>query len=113
MSPEQLRGEPLDERSDLYSVGAVLYELATGRRPFGQEGLVPLIDAVLHATPVHPSSWNPDLDLDVEDVLMTALAKSPADRYSSAREMFDALRQARPLQAWLGGESALANGLAS
>ncbi len=113
MSPEQLRGEPLDERSDIYSVGAVLYELASGRRPFGQEGLVPLIDAVLHATPVNPSSWNPDLDLDVDDVVMTALAKSPADRYSSAREMFEALRQARPPQVCLGGESALAPGLAS
>lgn len=86
MSPEQLRGESVDARTDVYAAGAVLYELATGRRPFGESG-PRLIDAILHQAPEPPSAVGKGISSALEFVILKALEKEPGRRYQSAREM--------------------------
>ncbi len=87
LSPEQARGAPVDPRSDLYSVGIVLYEMLTGQVPF--TGDTPLEIAMKHlsAIPTPPSELRPDIPHDLDLVVLRALAKDPEDRYPSAEEM--------------------------
>src|SRR2546430_13530423 len=87
LSPEQARGAPVDQRSDLYSVGVVLYEMLTGTVPFG--GDTPLEIAMKHlsTTPTPPSEKRPEVQHDLDLVVLRALAKNPEDRYASAEEM--------------------------
>jgi serine/threonine protein kinase len=94
MSPEQARGEVLDGRSDLYSVGVILYELLAGRVPF--EGDSPLNIVLKHVgeIPAPPSSRALGVDGRLEAICMKALEKRPADRFANAREMRLALRSA-------------------
>jgi serine/threonine protein kinase len=91
MPPEQLRGAPVDQRADIYSAGAVLYELATGVRPFRQTAAACLIDAILNQPPVRPSALNPAIPSDLDRLLLRALAKPPAARFPSVLAMMDAL----------------------
>ena len=91
MSPEQLRGLLVDARSDIYSAGSVLYEMATGNRPFHQSQSAELIGAILHEKPDPPSSRNRHVSAVLECVVMKALDKEPARRYQSARELCVAL----------------------
>src|SRR5580704_10935278 len=100
MAPEQLRGEPSDARSDIYSAGAVLYVMATGRRPFPQTQGAELIGAILHATAASPRSLNPRIAPGLESGIMKALEKAPSQRYQSARE-FEAVLES--LMAGSGG----------
>jgi beta-lactam-binding protein with PASTA domain/predicted Ser/Thr protein kinase len=87
LSPEQARGAPVDQTSDLYSVGVVLYELLTGQVPF--TGDTPLEIAMKHLSevPKPPSELRPDVPHDLDMVVLRALAKDPADRYETAEEM--------------------------
>jgi tetratricopeptide (TPR) repeat protein/tRNA A-37 threonylcarbamoyl transferase component Bud32 len=87
MSPEQLSGEVTDARSDIWAAGAVLYELATGRRafPFSQASL--LIDAILNKYPEAPSACKPDIAPGLEMAIIKCLDKDPERRYQSAREL--------------------------
>jgi len=87
LSPEQARGAPVDQRSDIYSVGIVLYELLTGKLPF--TGETPLEIAMKHLSevPTAPSELRPDIPADLDMVVLRALAKDPEDRYQSADEM--------------------------
>jgi eukaryotic-like serine/threonine-protein kinase len=87
LSPEQARGAPVDQRSDLYSVGIVLYEMLTGTVPF--TGDTPLEIAMKHlsATPEPPSEKRPEIPDDLDMVVLRSLAKDPEDRYQSAEEM--------------------------
>jgi beta-lactam-binding protein with PASTA domain/predicted Ser/Thr protein kinase len=87
LSPEQARGGEVDQRSDLYSLGVVLYELLTGRTPF--EGDTPVEIAMKHlsATPKAPSELRKDIPHELDLVVMRSLAKDPEDRYQSADEM--------------------------
>jgi serine/threonine protein kinase/tetratricopeptide (TPR) repeat protein len=91
MAPEQLRGQPADVRSDIYSAGTVLYEMATGQPPFVQQQALHLISAVLQTQPAPPSSINPSLSAGLEAVISRALEKDPARRYQTARELYVAL----------------------
>ncbi len=86
MSPEQLLGEKVDARSDIYAAGAVLYEMATGKRPHPEHD-IPLIDAILHKPPAAPTTVNRQIDAALEAVIVKALDKDPSLRYQSAREL--------------------------
>jgi eukaryotic-like serine/threonine-protein kinase len=86
MSPEQLRHEIADARSDIHALGAVIYEMATGRRAFPENQGPPLVDAVLNRPPVTPRAFNPHLSPELERIVLKCLEKDPDQRYQSARE---------------------------
>ena len=87
LSPEQAKGGEVDPRSDLYSLGIVLYELLTGKTPFDGETPVEIAMKHLSATPQPPSKLRPDIPPELDMVVLRALAKNPDDRYQSADEM--------------------------
>ena len=87
MSPEQLRSEPIDARTDIYATGAVLYEMATGQRPFRETQGTLLIDAILHKAPPSPSAVNPRVAPELQSIILKALDKDPEHRYQSTREL--------------------------
>ena len=87
MSPEQARGEELDPRSDLFSLGAVLYQMGTGKKPFTGTNIVTTLDAVLNKKPVSPLKLNPDLPPDLEGILGRAMEKDRGNRYQTALAM--------------------------
>jgi serine/threonine-protein kinase len=87
LSPEQARGGEVDPRSDLYSLGIVLYELLTGKTPFDGETPVEIAMKHLSNAPKAPSKLRPDIPPELDMVIMRALAKNPDDRYQSADEM--------------------------
>ena len=94
LAPEQAQGRPVDGRSDLYSLGCVLYALLTGAPPFAGDS--PVVVAARHVTeqPIPPSHHNPRVGPALEAVVLTALAKEPADRYQSAAAMAQDLERA-------------------
>ncbi len=87
LSPEQARGAPVDESSDLYSTGIVLYELLTGTVPFGGETPVEIAMKHLSQAPEPPSALRHEVPRDLDFVVLRSLAKEPVDRYRSAQEM--------------------------
>lgn len=93
ISPEQARGERVDARSDIYSTGAMLYEMAAGRPPFqSQGGAFAVIAAHLHQAPQSPAEVNTRVSDALAGVILKALAKSPADRFQTASEFLVALK---------------------
>ena len=92
MSPEQCRGQPLDARSDLYSVGVILYQILTGRLPFQAANAIDVVLKHVTEEPERPSAIRPGLSPKLEEVCLRALCKRPDERYSSAREMRAELR---------------------
>ncbi|MFL7840192.1 MAG: FHA domain-containing serine/threonine-protein kinase [Candidatus Promineifilaceae bacterium] len=92
MSPEQLLGQPVDGRSDLYSLGVVLFQLATGKLPFQIETLADAIQDHVHEPPPIPLEVYPGMPASLSPVILKAMAKQPDDRYQSGEEMAQALR---------------------
>ena len=88
MAPEQLRGQRADQRSDIYSAGAVLYEMVTGKRPHQQTSGPQLISAILEQPLEPPSTYNRQISPMLESVILKALDKDPNRRYQSARELY-------------------------
>jgi eukaryotic-like serine/threonine-protein kinase len=95
MSPEQARGEELDPRSDLFSLGVVFYEMATGKKPFATGNVITTLDAVLNQKPVSPLSLNPSLPPDLEGIIGRAMEKDRGHRYANALAMMGDLQSLR------------------
>ncbi len=102
LSPEQARGEPVDERTDVFSLGTVLFELLTGRLPFEGKDLREQVDKICHAEVPLPRSLDGAIPGELQNICMKALEKDPSERYPSAREMGD------DLERFLAGEPVLA-----
>ena len=94
MAPEQLMGAAPDARTDLYAAGAVLYEMATGERPFADQG-ADLMYSRMHGTPTPPGTLRPGLPAALDAILLKALERDPALRYAAARELGDDLESMR------------------
>ncbi|MGQ0506449.1 MAG: serine/threonine protein kinase, partial [Myxococcaceae bacterium] len=107
MSPEQLQQRPLDHRSDIFSLGVVLYEVATGRRLWKRTGLGDLIAAVTACEVPRPTDFIPGFPEGFERILLKALAKDPADRYQDAREMMADLDAFKVQQGYTNGRREL------
>ena len=99
MSPEQVRGESIDARSNLFSLGALFYEMVTDRKAFEREDAESLRQSVLESTPVPPMHVNPKLHPVLSDLIMKALAKDPAERYQNGRELLDDLEKCKESKA--------------
>ncbi len=95
LSPEQVAGSPADQRSDIFSTGALLYEMATGTAAFGGSTLAEITTAITSRTPPRPSSVRPGIPPSLDAIIVRALEKSPENRYQRAGELLEDLRRAR------------------
>lgn len=95
MSPEQVGGHPVDHRSDIFSLGSVLYEMVTGRPPFSGEELPKLLNDILHGTPLPASSVRPDLPPALDQIIARCMEKNAAARYQDGRDLARELMEFR------------------
>lgn len=93
MPPEQLKGERVDARADIYTIGAVLYEMATGRRAFRDGIITRLVDAILHQPPTSTRVVNPGISPELDSIILKCLDKDRDRRYQSAKELLVDLRR--------------------
>jgi serine/threonine protein kinase len=107
LAPEQLRGETVDRRCDVYALGVVMYELLTHRKAFDGQSLAEIVHAVEHLRPPAPHEVRPEVPVALSDITMRALAHDPAQRYRSARQMSQALRAWIEAEAEIGGDDSL------
>ena len=97
MSPEQVKGRPVDGRSDIFSIGVILYEMLTGEKPFPGQSITTVIYKIVNEEPVPPRQINPSIHPGLNDIVLRALAKDPEVRYQSCRELLEDLRNYRAL----------------
>ena len=95
MSPEQIRGDGMDARSNLFSLGAIFYEMVTDRKAFDGADSAALVQNIVESTPPPPSQLNPKLHPQLSDLIVKALAKDPEERYQSGRELLDDLEKCK------------------
>ena len=111
MAPEQLRGGMADTRTDIWAAGAVLHEMATGKRPFSEAGTPLLINAILNSNPARPSKTNQNIPSGMDDIILKSLQKDVARRYQTASELRadlerltaggPLLAEAKPRRGWI------------
>ena len=97
MSPEQVKGRPVDGRSDIFSLGVLLYEILTGEKPFPGQSITTVIYKIVNEEPIPPRTLNPSIHQGLSDIVMRALAKEPEVRYQTCRELLEDLRNYRAL----------------
>ncbi|MBL4637433.1 MAG: serine/threonine protein kinase, partial [Kofleriaceae bacterium] len=105
MAPEQIEGGPISPATDIYSIGAILYEAVTGQTAFRGDSLFALFACVMSDAPVPPQQFRSELSASMQEVILRALAKNPGERFSSAREMASALAAAELLPVGVSGYS--------
>jgi serine/threonine-protein kinase len=108
MSPEQIKGRPVDGRSDIFSLGGVLYELLTGQKAFSGDSITAVIYKIVSEEPSAPRDLDPSIHMGLSAVALKALAKSPHARFQSCVEFFDALQNHRDYQPSVASASASA-----
>jgi serine/threonine protein kinase len=113
MSPEQIRGEDVDARSDIFSCGAMMYELLTGKKPFDGPDMTAIMYNVTNVHPPSPKFYNGALPAEIEEILFRSLAKSPDDRYESAELFAGTLRKFEEDLHYRDGTEAILNALPS